>query len=313
MAWLKDLFAKKTAAGDVTARPGSSAQSLYADAACSFCGRSRLQVQKLIAAPERVYICETCVAACVTVLEDEDPYAPVSAAQDFMLRQIQRLAMPTDLAASSRLVTAALALAGGDAVACRAIVNLAVSVHDPASAALALASIRAPERTIDDAVDEALLHDQAGAIQTALAQLDALDVAAFTAEHSVIVPLHRAKLRLDAGLADRAEARAFDALGDQVIAALPAFTLSERYTRDLHREILLGRARAALALGDPDRTVTLLEPHVASATDGYAWALLHEAYLARGDHQEALTARARALETEHPESALAIRLCRQSP
>ena len=311
MAWLQDLFGKKAATTKAGGSPEPPAPG--ADATCSFCGLPRTSVKKLIAGPKGIFLCETCVADCAALVESKDPDDLVASARDFVLRQLRSLESPTDLSASRRLVEGALALAAGDPAACRVICSVAVSVRDPTSAALALAGIRELERTLDDRVDEALLHDMAGATETALAHLEALDASTFTAEHRLIVPLHRAALRLVAGVVDRDEARAFDALADEVLAALPAFALTERYVCDLHREILLGRARAARVLGDLDRTLALLEPHVATEPDGQAWALLSEVHASRGHPAEALAARARALEAVHPESALARSLRSQDP
>jgi len=39
---------------------------------CSFCGKSREEVDHLIAGPRGVYICNECVALCNKILE-EDP------------------------------------------------------------------------------------------------------------------------------------------------------------------------------------------------------------------------------------------------
>jgi hypothetical protein len=38
--------------------------------ACSFCAKNQAQVKKLIAGPDSVYICEACVALCVSCLSD---------------------------------------------------------------------------------------------------------------------------------------------------------------------------------------------------------------------------------------------------
>jgi hypothetical protein len=47
---------------------------------CSFCGKSKDQVRKLIAGPG-VFICDQCVALCNEVIRDEDqPSAPGSVA-----------------------------------------------------------------------------------------------------------------------------------------------------------------------------------------------------------------------------------------
>jgi hypothetical protein len=40
--------------------------------ACSFCGKSQHDVQKLIAGP-RVFICDECVNICVGILQDGGP------------------------------------------------------------------------------------------------------------------------------------------------------------------------------------------------------------------------------------------------
>ncbi len=40
---------------------------------CSFCGKSREEVEHLIAGPNGVYICNECVALCNTLLTEEDP------------------------------------------------------------------------------------------------------------------------------------------------------------------------------------------------------------------------------------------------
>jgi ATP-dependent Clp protease ATP-binding subunit ClpX len=44
---------------------------------CSFCGKSKDHVQKLIAGPGAVYICNECVGLCQEILDGErrDPVA----------------------------------------------------------------------------------------------------------------------------------------------------------------------------------------------------------------------------------------------
>ena len=39
---------------------------------CSFCGKSRSQVSKLIQGPGGVYICDECVRACSQMIEEAD-------------------------------------------------------------------------------------------------------------------------------------------------------------------------------------------------------------------------------------------------
>ena len=43
--------------------------------ACSFCGRTDEQVQRLIAGPQ-VFICDQCVATCNTILAEHPPRCP---------------------------------------------------------------------------------------------------------------------------------------------------------------------------------------------------------------------------------------------
>lgn len=40
------------------------------DLACSFCGKSREQVRKLIAGPG-VFICDDCIRLCAAIIEEE--------------------------------------------------------------------------------------------------------------------------------------------------------------------------------------------------------------------------------------------------
>jgi hypothetical protein len=46
---------------------------------CSFCGKSRHEVEKLVAGP-KVFICDACVAICVDVLDDGRPSQPLARA-----------------------------------------------------------------------------------------------------------------------------------------------------------------------------------------------------------------------------------------
>ena len=38
---------------------------------CSFCGKTDIQVRKLIAGPEGAYICDECVDICAEIIEEE--------------------------------------------------------------------------------------------------------------------------------------------------------------------------------------------------------------------------------------------------
>ena len=43
---------------------------------CSFCSKAQSQVKRLIAGPDRVFICDECVALCGQIISDETPAAP---------------------------------------------------------------------------------------------------------------------------------------------------------------------------------------------------------------------------------------------
>jgi hypothetical protein len=51
--------------------PGDSAPERQSQLACSFCGKGRDKVRRLIAGPQ-VYICDECVDLCDEMLEKED-------------------------------------------------------------------------------------------------------------------------------------------------------------------------------------------------------------------------------------------------
>ena len=38
---------------------------------CSFCGKEQKQVERLIAAPKGVYICDNCVELCTEIIREE--------------------------------------------------------------------------------------------------------------------------------------------------------------------------------------------------------------------------------------------------
>jgi ATP-dependent Clp protease ATP-binding subunit ClpX len=50
------------------------------DYRCSFCGKAQQQVERLIAGPGGVFICDECVHLCVEIIESEskNPGAPRS-------------------------------------------------------------------------------------------------------------------------------------------------------------------------------------------------------------------------------------------
>ena len=53
--------------------PSSSRRTDYQ---CSFCGKAQVQVRRLIAGPDRVFICDECVALCDQIIAEETPSQP---------------------------------------------------------------------------------------------------------------------------------------------------------------------------------------------------------------------------------------------
>ena len=43
----------------------------HADYQCSFCNNAQSQVKRLIAGPDRVFICDECVDLCVEIIKEE--------------------------------------------------------------------------------------------------------------------------------------------------------------------------------------------------------------------------------------------------
>ena len=43
---------------------------------CSFCGKAQAQVKRLIAGPDRVFICDECVTLCDQIITEEGPSKP---------------------------------------------------------------------------------------------------------------------------------------------------------------------------------------------------------------------------------------------
>ena len=41
------------------------------DIRCSFCGKTQDQVRKLIAGPDKIYICDECVDICADIIDEE--------------------------------------------------------------------------------------------------------------------------------------------------------------------------------------------------------------------------------------------------
>ncbi len=54
----------------------SSSRGNSASYQCSFCGKAQAQVKRLIAGPDRVFICDECVTLCDQIITEETPVTP---------------------------------------------------------------------------------------------------------------------------------------------------------------------------------------------------------------------------------------------
>lgn len=52
-------------------KPGKLRKRATTRLGCSFCGKPREKVRKIVAGPG-VYICDECVALCVKIIEEEE-------------------------------------------------------------------------------------------------------------------------------------------------------------------------------------------------------------------------------------------------
>ncbi len=64
----------KPGLGGASSRGGGGSRMQYH---CSFCGKSQDEVQRLIAGPGAVYICDECVSLCQEIITEEQADAPV--------------------------------------------------------------------------------------------------------------------------------------------------------------------------------------------------------------------------------------------
>jgi ATP-dependent Clp protease ATP-binding subunit ClpX len=63
----------------------TSTRGSSANYQCSFCGKAQAQVKRLIAGPDRVFICDECVTLCEQIITEETP-APASESKGLMSR-----------------------------------------------------------------------------------------------------------------------------------------------------------------------------------------------------------------------------------
>jgi tetratricopeptide (TPR) repeat protein len=272
---------------------------------CSFCGRSRREVAKLVAGPQ-VYICDTCIVLCVAILDEEAPSGVYHA--ELLLGHLAERPQHTAHAIVTPRLRAVIELAAGTPVLLRRLTTLAVRYEDRATAIAALAAIPAADRTTDDRLNTASLLVDAGRCADAIAVLDAIDESTLTAVDLVLCKLHRALAELERGPCARVQLAvhrktALDAA--PLVDALPAGGFEDA----MRGQRLTVLALALLGLGDlDDAEIAARQRLERDPTNASAHELLARVLDARGDHTGAATARGNALDRAHPDGVLAARL-----
>lgn len=297
MSWLKRVLGreKKDPAEDP-------------DLSCSFCGKHRREVRKLIAGPS-VYVCEECVGLCTQILDDEEHAgAERSYFADAILAQVGHLGQRAPYARARPLLRAVIELERDRPEGLRRVVAAASALEDLETGVLALRSIAAPARTTTDLLNlAAFLIDQGSHVE-ALATLSTLEPAQLAGVDTILYALHAAFARLERG---GLEPREVLALRQQVTElgaacdALPAGGFEDA----VRIERLAVMTVAALAAGSIDgaenaaRARVTMQPESAAAHE-----LLARVLAARGDESGARAARAAGLAKAHPDGAFAKRL-----
>lgn len=282
------------------------------DLACSFCGKSRREVKKLVAGPG-VTICDECVALCVEIV-GAGPGAPAGGARDLVLSAIAALPRPTPARALRALTSAAIELAGEDPYALRLAAHAASQRLDLESALEAYARIPPAERSAADALASAAFLTRLGRPRDALDVLGALagrtDV---TPEREVARAIAHASARLAAEPLGDDEVREIEGELNRARLALSSLAIDDTYRRALQNDLVHARARVALALGQRVAAESLLREHLIDRPgDAEALALLAEVHERTGEAEHAAIARTKALELVPEGGGYAARIAGRS-
>lgn len=293
MSFLRSLF---------SARPPAPAPP--AELHCSFCGKSRLEIHKLIAGPS-TYICDECVALSAEIIGQEDPRTPYHAA--ILCSIAEQLDPRTPHPDARPFLRAAIELAREDRTL---LVRIAVAARRFDDAETALAALRRIPRATAmacDLLDEAALLAQLERFGEALAVLHGAVPATMTPGDRVQHRLHvlYAQLREESDEAFAREAlAALESLAGEVASiedeALRAGLADYRVATSAYAHLRLGNARAALAIADAR---IAQRPELPGPRELRALALE-----ALGDGPGADEARRGALERAHPSGHYARRL-----
>ena len=136
---------------------------------CSFCNRSRAEVQFLVAAPG-ASICENCVQICIRVVEQDNP------GLGLMRHAAEELALTFEEPSRARLfLAAALELSAVDEAATREFGHWAMARAQPHAGLRALQRIDAERRTPTDWIALSFGHSELGEYAESRRMIDAFE------------------------------------------------------------------------------------------------------------------------------------------
>jgi hypothetical protein len=276
--------------------------------ACSFCGKFRHEVMKMIAGPN-VYVCDECVGLCNQILDDEHHEQDQrSYFGDALLAQVTHLGRTAAHARARPLLRAVIELERNHPPGLRRVISAAAQIDDLETAVLATRTIPVPDRTTSDVLNLAALLTDQGSHAEALVALATLEPSHLRGVDAILHALHEAFARIErGGLAPRELASRRGKVTELGAAceALPAGPFED----DVRAERLAVMTVAALAAGSIDgaenaaRARVVLRPESASAYEYLARVLA-----ARGDEAGARGAREKGLALAHPDGPFAKRL-----
>ena len=295
MSWLARLLRRTPAADDKT------------DLSCSFCGRHRREVRKLVAGPS-VTICDDCVGLSEQILEDEVEQAgEPSYFVDAILTAVTHLGRRAAYARTRPRLRAVIELGRRHRLVLRRVMEVAVAIDDLDTAAAALRAIGAADRLPIDGIDLAALLIDLGHHDEALIALAAVDVRVLEGVEAILHALHDVEARVARG----ADTATIAALRGRITDLAPAVAELEAgpLADALHARRLGAMTLAAVAAGAFDAAEQAARARLTRRPDSpAAHDHLARVLVARADHAGAAAIRAAGLALAHPEGVFASRL-----
>lgn len=301
MSWIKRLLGRGE---KKEAPPIDETTELW----CSFCGKHRREIRKLIAGPT-VYICDECLLLCDQIIDDEQhAQEQRSYFGDAILAQVRHLGPKAAHARVRPMLRAVIELERHRAQGLRAVIAAAVTLDDFETAVLAGRTIAASDRTTTDVLNLAAFLTELGSYGEALTLLATLEPPKLEGVDAILHALHEALAQVErGGLAARDIATLRGRVTELGAAceALPAGAFEDQ----VRAERLAVMTVAALAAGSIDGAENAARARVALHPQSWsAHEYLARVLAARGDEAGAAKARATARELAHPDGLVAKRL-----